>query len=694
MDDRKSEGRQLNRKEIAIIVVACLVAYLPFITKGVTYDDFVFLDYAKRLTKNPTVCEVSDYVWQGVVLEDLVVFESTHPPLIPYWIRVFTHLFGEQITGLHLAFLPFTLLASLALGYLVRRFTGHHPALALAITLGPLFLPIATNLMTDAALFAFWFAALACLDRALVRPEFASFQGLAACLMAVCAFFTSYQGLGLLAVFPLLGLAHGKPRQAATWAGLALVPFLLWLLMVWWRYGIFPYFSTPHANVSIASEVNTGLDPANMWLKARVTILYLGAGLGCFLPVALRGKSPWYWLAATGWGVALAAFLFETHRLTDWLYPALLLTLGLPALVVLAKATRNLRTQGGERWIEAALLCCFAGFALFQIAFAAFAAPRYILILVAALFLLLLRHDEGLRNSKTSWLMLAATVSLGLLVTWADWHYARAQQLERLDLPADLPITFVGEKGMKYSGERLGYRYFMAEDEYEVAYLLMPREIDHIAVPSGLLQDRAEEMARFKIESALPIRVMNRQANAGLYIHTRGLLPFAFSTASLEEFVLYRCYQPGNPDWQMREYQARAAGHILPDTPIYQDFTCIRDGLTRLELFLATGARRNQSTLVVTLAELGASGGSETVVQQWVLAAADLEDNRWQRLTFPAQRSQGKRYRVHLSSPDATPQSAMTIWSNSNTANVFHRGEETIVGALGIRALCLPSFKP
>ena len=94
----------LNKKTCLILIGLCAAAYLPFITKGVTYDDFVFLDYAERLTANPTRCVVGDYIWQGFLLEDLVVFESTHPPFIPYWIKAVKKFFGNNLIILHLAF--------------------------------------------------------------------------------------------------------------------------------------------------------------------------------------------------------------------------------------------------------------------------------------------------------------------------------------------------------------------------------------------------------------------------------------------------------------------------------------------------------------------------------------------------------------------------------------------------------------
>jgi len=71
-----------------------------------------------------------------------------------------------------------------------------------------------------------------------------------------------------------------------------------------------------------------------------------------------------------------------------------------------------------------------------------------------------------------------------------------------------------------------------------------------------------------------------------------------------------------------------------------------------------------------------------------------LQDNSWHQFDFPAQRSLNKRYRLTLSSPDATPSSAMTIWTNSNATGTFRRAETPIQGALGLKALCLPATTP
>lgn len=679
------------------MLLACGLCYLPFLDKGVTYDDVIYLEYAKRLTKNPFRCEVSDLVFQGRVLKDYVVFESTHPPLIPYYIRVITHLAGENIVLLHLAFLPFLLLASLGLGDLIQRWTHHSPLFALGLTLGPLFLPVSTWLMTDMPLFAFWIAALAAWEHALAADGKRARAWTGLCLLATLgATFTAYQGLGLLPLLLLRGLMAGRSRQSLTLVVSAAAPLALWLFFVWLHYGIFPYFSPPRQELSIATEIGKGFIWENVWLKARVLVLYLGAGLFFFLLASLffKGWSPRLYLvlALCGWGWVLTLNLFPDWTHTQRWFPGLLASLGLLVLPLLARVLQPGRRLVREKpWIRM-LPLWILGIASFQLFFAAFAAPRYILPLLAPLLiLLLLRWPAGRLGHGIGMTAVVLSAVAGLLVSLADEEYAAAQRIDRLDLSAYPKIHFAGEKGMKYNGERAGWHYYLPGMEEEVGYLLVSGEIDRIAIPASLM-DNAEAVAEFPVPGRWPLRVMNRRANAGFYIHTRGLLPFSFSGRPLESFVLYKHYQPGNAPWRTEPVHTQSAGDILPDQPVSQDFICLQDGLTILKLNLATNARINHSTLVVVLRELPADGGEPLTLFREEVDASLIEDNQWRRFQFEPLRSKGKTYRVRLESPDATPANAVTIWTNRNAEGFYLHGEERVAGAIGLIALCFNQF--
>ena len=202
------QDRNSTIQLIALMLLAGL-CYLPFLNKGVTYDNIIFLKYTQRLTFNPARCEVSDYLFQGMMLKDFVVFESTHPPLIPMWIKLWTAVLGDNAVLLQLRFLPFLWLACFGFGDLVQRLTGHSPLFAAGVILGPLFFPSASTLMADVPLFAFFTAALACWSRALERDRLGIWDMFTA-LSAFCACFTAYQGLGLIPLLLIMGFVR-KP---------------------------------------------------------------------------------------------------------------------------------------------------------------------------------------------------------------------------------------------------------------------------------------------------------------------------------------------------------------------------------------------------------------------------------------------------------------------------------------------------
>jgi len=230
--------------------------------------------------------------------------------------------------------------------------------------------------------------------------------------------------------------------------------------------------------------------------------------------------------------------------------------------------------------------------------------------------------------------------------------------------------------------------------EEEVGYLLVPDEVDRIAVPRTL-SEQWEEVRRYPVEAILPIRVMNRAANAGFYIHTRGLLPFTFSDERLETYRLYKVLKRGNPPWDEVAYDGNTPGPITPERPVTIETTCARDGLTRLRLLLATFRRTTHAPLEITLSELTPEGEAH-VVRTLVIAADSLADNKFHTIDFdPIADSAGKRYRIELAAPKATRETAITIWVNKNIADTYMAGQETREGRPVLEMWCLaPGTRP
>jgi hypothetical protein len=671
---------------LALFVVLCMV---PFLHRSPSWDDTVFWSYADRLTANPAVCVVADMVFLGRILPNLVIFESTHPPLIPYWIKTLRHVFGDALPPLHLGFMLFPVTAGLALAWWTRRVTPQSPWLAMVAVVGPLTLPSATGFMADVPLLALWFLAMALWASALDGPSGFGWRHVATAVATAAACFTAYQGLGLLAILALQGGLRRRWAETAAVTMASILPFTAWLLMVWRNYGIVPYFVSLQDEVNIAGEVHKGLDPATMATKSVALTVYLGAGL--LLPLVVLALRP-AWrrpaIVAMVVGAIASPVVISGSGWLQLAWGGLLLAGGILAILFVGRVTIEAAAGTGvDRSADLPLLASVAWFGAFLVLPAPFAAPRYVLVLLAALLLLLARRLPPLGRSGTT-LIVGATTLLGLLVGGAEQEYAWAQRLDRLDLPV-AATHFVGEGGARFSGERIGYVSFLPQVDPAVAHLLVPRETDHVAVPRELLV-QAEVVKRIVIPGRIPIRVMNRDAGAGLYIHTRGLLPFSWSTEPLEEFTLYdiadRRYQACLDTWRQEPHHGAPAGEILPGAAVVQDFTCSRDGLSVIDLHFATYARPAAGTLVVSLAELTPSG-PRTVFSR-TLSAGDVEDNQWRSFPFPGLRSEGRSYRLTLSSPDATPGSALTVWTDRTAPTSFRRGTDVVPGSLCLDAYC------
>ncbi|CAM2067143.1 hypothetical protein SCOR_17320 [Sulfidibacter corallicola] len=694
------DARHVSLWSVAALMLVCTAIYVPFTDKGPTNDDLIYLDYADRLTLNPARCQVSDYVFQGRVLENFVVFESTHPPLVPYYIRVVRHLVGRDLVHLHLAFLPFLWLATLGLAGLIRHYTDHPPWVALALTLGPMFLPNAATLMTDVPLFAFWVGGLWYWERTLARTGASATRNLIPCLIfTFAAVFTAYQGFGLLALIAVRGWSKRRMGEVLIVFACTVVPMVIWLSMVYYYHGIVPYFAAPRDELSIATEVHKGLDATNMWIKARVMVLYGGAAIGLFAPLALRlaagGRFFYPLMACLGWAWVL---LLNLQNDTGW-FPGFwawgLMGLGLALLPSLFHAVRSLFGIDEEGSIWLVLLAWFAGLALFQIGLAAFASPRYNLLLFAALLLMVLRATPPRFAAVTVWTLISTGIAVGLgwMVARVEFDFSRAQRVADLELPvAPGEIHFVGEMGVRHYGEQAGMIYLQVDQTDDVRYLLVPRLTDHIQVPESLLA-RAEIAGRYEVPSRWPLRLHAPDHHTSYYLHARGILPFSFvpGPGTMEAYTLFKVYHQIMPAWVVGpESRIEPAGPILPESPIVTEFDCPKDGLTRVRLNLATYNRINTSTLRVAISELGLAEAEESLLWSVDLDAAQIRDNSWLTLDLEPLASAGKRLRLALSSPDATPANAVTIWVNRAGAGGYRYGETVQAGQLGLSMFCFP----
>jgi hypothetical protein len=695
-------------KPVVVVPMAllCLAVWLLFLDKPPVNDDLVFIEYARMLAFPPLATQPTDYLFHGMVLKDFVVFESSHPPLVPYLFKAATWLVGEKIWALHLVLAPLLPLALLALGDLIRRHTGQSPWWAATLLLGPICLPQATSLMTDFPLLSFFLLAWAAWERHLADGRL---PWLILCLLsAIACLFTAYQGLALLPILLLRGWAERRFLRSLLLISFALVPFLLFLLLVYRHYAIFPFLTSPRAELSIRGEVLKGMRQVGD--KGAALLLYAAGALFAPLIVWLarqpgRPARLMLW-AALGWASFLTLcygpgphplwmfFLFATG------------TLCLPMLVASLAKQRALDLPDGGRLAWWSLLLCFLAF---QLLIAPFASPRYNMPLLAALLVLLLAGLPRLPSWVTAFSGLLS-MALGLLVAWADLDHARAQDLSRLKLPAvPGPVHFLGEMGVKFSAEGLGMHYLHPQVENQVQWLLRGEGLDSAPISQELL-DLCQPVWSRTVNSSLPLRVEDPSEGISLFLHLRGMLPFGPGRAPLVRYTLSRCFQPLLPAWDRPVWDRPAwsrpalnsptpanpppslvpAGPILPGAPLTWEFQSER-APARLDLYFATYARKNSSTVQLELLALEGDLPPRSLAI-FSLPASEIVDNAYRSFYLQGPGAAGGRYRVVLSSPDAVEDQAITLWINASHQQEYRLGDQVSTGMPGIRAFSAPTL--
>ncbi|MBI1874845.1 MAG: hypothetical protein HYS05_13305 [Acidobacteria bacterium] len=101
------------------------------------------------------------------------------------------------------------------------------------------------------------------------------------------------------------------------------------------------------------------------------------------------------------------------------------------------------------------------------------------------------------------------------------------------------------------------------------------------------------------------------------------------------------------------------SGEILPDRPVVQQMTCPVSTLTDLQILFATYKRKNTSLVKITLSE------ADRPLVERLLPGATLQDNGWLRISVlpPVERCAGRELVLTISSPDAKPGNAVTVWT-------------------------------
>jgi hypothetical protein len=296
----------LRRHILSHPVLLALVVTVADAVKPVLIDDPVYLRFARHIAEHPLDPYGFTLLWYRVPEPAM---EVLCPPVLPYWLALGVRLFGDTPALLKLWLFPLVWLFAWSLRELLRRFArGAESVVLPLVVLSAAVLPM-VNVMLDVPAVALGLAALALFVRAAERESW--WLAAAAGVVAALAMQTKYTMLLVPPVIAWYGLTHRRARLAALAAGVSVLVFAGWELLLLGQYG------RSHFLFHVSEQ--QGGSTFDEALQARADLLppltghlgCLAVGIGLYAGRAVGVPRRWLVAAAVVWviGVALIAVL-------------------------------------------------------------------------------------------------------------------------------------------------------------------------------------------------------------------------------------------------------------------------------------------------------------------------------------------------------------------------------------------------
>jgi 4-amino-4-deoxy-L-arabinose transferase-like glycosyltransferase len=516
---------------------------------------------SKMIGWNPLNVLSTDLPYLGKTLQ-ILPYETTHPLLVPYFIKIVTALFGESEIALHLSFIIFPLIALFSLVALNRALfpdsRGTDILLVLFFFSIPAFLVNSHNLMADVPTLAFLLLSMALYADSLEkgRKGLSYLGGISLCL----AVFTSYH---VMAFVPLVFIYAAMKKRLNIHTVLSLsipvIVLLSWLLVVYALYDtVFLFKNAPESTQSnISGYIRVNLILEVMKKKIIYIIALVGSSVMFLLPAyhIIRGSFLKF-IAGMSLTTLLCysvVFKLTGYSLYENVFLSSLVALGILSLYsVVSALIRKVTVSNRARnvflllWVLAVMGYCIFVFT--------FGAARYVLPLFVPIVLVIINGAAWDFSNWRNRVVISCAVSLSVLFGYAcaysDHRYADtyrnfADEIKdfRSNASNTFDVWFIGEWGMLYYMDRANSKVLSADSNAPKKgdFVIVP-EIPRLWTPSKLVTQRLRFYADRQYSSMFPLRIFNRKSHAGFYSHKNGLLPFSISREPDEVFVIYEVF--------------------------------------------------------------------------------------------------------------------------------------------------------
>jgi len=558
----------IERYPRVILTLATLALLLPFIGKAFHMDDPLFVWAGRQMRSHPFNPYGFDVNWYGSVMPMAQV--TRNPPLASGYIALLSSIFGEREFWLHIGFLAQALGAVLGTYALGRRFCKQPFYAALATLVTPVFLVSSTTLMCDVLMLALWVWATVWWLRALDenKPLFFTLAGL---LLGACGL-TKYFGVALLPL--LFAYSLFKTRRVGWWLIYFLIPIAIFALYEWWTRSL--YGRGLLLDAAIYARQKSSHQPLAFILELLKSVAFTG---GCFVIVLIF--TPFLWRPKVWLGGVVGVLLFLTITRSS-LPLALHFQWGIliaGGIAVIALSVLDLRWQADAHsillllWVLGTLVFCLCNWTV---------NGRSLLPMTPAVAILLWRRIENnawTNKVRYAGFAFAATATISLLVTWADYQLANTARTAvaevRQMFGKSSPIWFQGHWGFQYYAEKQGLSAFdLRYSQIQPGELMViPRSNTNLVlIPSDIMKSVATSDEKYSsvrpsdlmvapraytrpvvipaesIETVatihkLPcswITTMNSTVGAGFYSDPWGPFPFVFGPVPPEEYRIVR----------------------------------------------------------------------------------------------------------------------------------------------------------
>ena len=557
------------------------VVQLPFVSGPFRIDDPYHLEASKQMRRAPGDPYGFQINWDGTPKSAFVTYAS--PPLVPAWIALWNCFFSNNEISLHVAMLPFSIVALVTFGVLARSFEVRSSLAMALLACSPAFFLASQVLMPDMPMLCLFLLAVSGARLYQLNRSWSAL--LIACLAGFCCPLAKYNGAVLAPVLISLGLAGGRRIEAAntwssdrsanqprrSWSGRGLHDFtpgmiaiigapifslVCWGAFTWLKYGTIHFLSMS----TFQRGQSHSMDPATL------TAGILGAvGVGV-VPLSLLGflfrcRNSFHWLRVltlcSGVGAAWLAVLMRYG-----LSSVVLFASSASIAVFIVGLVMRLGWQSAREgdWS----LLPFGVWILAGLAFQyglMFSAVRYVLFLAPPMILLTLQLSSWVPTETRLRAMLGANLLFVTALSFADARQANVypsvvagEIRPRLNMLGGR-FFFDGHWGFQYYASHIGGTPFdelrppslRAGDLVVVAREAWPK-LKHPPAAPGL----EIETTTLAVPGSAILRTLSCTAGANFYSSVASdcdhptLLPFAFSREPAETFVFYSIRKPGS----------------------------------------------------------------------------------------------------------------------------------------------------